>query len=190
MLYNYEYNMPELNQLEFERFRSFVEDAYRESIRGNIRPAPMEITTATMDLDQLPKHYAGVGNRSKNSNYVGFAWGGTGKMWVKPGRPEFEMKQTTLHELSHLRVNIESHGPKFRRVFGVSLALYMRWLGKDWLDIRREISDIVRRYRHYRAWTPQGRYNNPRDYQNRCFEETETILKAAQKVCQSRGPYL
>lgn len=182
-LYPYEYNMPELNQFEFERFRAFVEDAYRDSIRGNIKPPAMELTTVTMDLDELPKHYAGVANRSKNHNYVGFAWGGTGKMWVKPGRPEFEMKRTTLHELSHLRVNVESHGPKFRRVFGVALAMYMRWLGKDWVDIRREVSAIVYRYRHYRAGTPQGRFNNYRDYQDRSFEEIEAITTAAKRVC-------
>jgi hypothetical protein len=173
----------ELHQIEFERFRAFVEDAYRDSIRGNIRPAPMELTQVTMNLDELPRHYGGVGNQSKNSKYVGFAWNGTGKMWVKPGRPDFDMKRTTLHELSHLRVNTESHGPKFRRVFGVALAMYMHSIGKDWVDIRREISAIVYRYRRYRAFTPQGRYNSPRDYQDRCFTEIETITKAAKRVC-------
>lgn len=180
---SYEYNMPELHQYEFEQFRAFVEEAYRDSIRGNIKPAPMEITTVTMDLDDLPRNYAGVGHKHKRHNYVGFAWNGTGKMWVKPGRPDFDMKRTTIHELSHLRVNVESHGPKFRRVFGVALAMYMWRQEKDWSEIRREISTLVYRYRHYRAWTPQGRFNNYRDYQDRCFEEIETIFKAAQRVC-------
>lgn len=176
----YVYDMPELHQIEFERMRGFVEDAYRDSIRGNIKPAPLELTIATQNLSRTPFR---AKSGKAEGKYVGFAWPGTGNMWVKPGRPDFDMKRTTIHELSHLRVNGESHGPKFRRVFGVALAMYMHSLGREWSEIRSEISTLVYRYRHYRAWTPQGRFNNYRDYQDRCWEEIDTIVKAAKRVC-------
>lgn len=175
----YIYDMPELSQVEFEQMRNFVEVAYRHSIRSGIRPAPMELVKATQTLNDTPFH----GKRAHaEGRYNGFAWSTVGQMWVKPGRPAFDMKRTTLHELSHLRVTGESHGPKFRRVFGVALTLFMKSLGHSESEIHRELSNLVYRYRKYRAMTPQGRYNSRRDYQDRCYAEIREIAESAKAI--------
>ncbi len=178
----YQYNMPELPQVEFERMRGMVEEAYRASLRGKGRPEPMVINQATMDLSEISQRYTGTKSQAE-SIYFGFAWNGTGRMWVRPGRPKRHMARTTIHELSHLRVDGQAHGSKFRRVFGVALAMYMHSTGCDWSEIRREIADLVYRYRRYRMFTPKGKYNVYSDYTSRCLDEINSIDKAAKKAC-------
>lgn len=176
-----EYNIPEVPYVQFTQFWSFVEAAYRDSLKGKPYVKPMEVLQATSELSEIPEFLRGR-STTADGKYVGYAWGGSGRMWVKPGRHHFDIRRTTIHELAHLRVSGQSHGPKFRRVFGVALALYMRSIGKNWSEIQFEIRSIVTRYRHYRAWTPQGRYNSYSAYQDKVYAEVQAIQKAARRV--------
>jgi len=178
----YKYNMPELSQIEFERFRGYVEDAYRDSLRGKPFVEPNQLQIVSQDLYDIPQTAKEL-KHSQQDRYVGWAWTGRGHMWVKPGRPQFDMQRTTIHELAHLRVNAESHGPKWRRTFGVALAMHMRSIGKSWDEVQREIADLIYRYRKYRKYTPQGDLNLYGNYRAKCYDEIKDIMWAARRVC-------
>lgn len=179
-----QYNIPEIPYVQFTQFWSFVEAAYRDSLRGKPYVKPMELLQATSELDEIPSFLKNKSTRA-DGKYVGYAWHGQGRMWVKPGREHFDIRRTAIHELAHLRVEGESHGPKFRRVFGVALAVYMRSIGRSETQIRFEIREIISRYRHHRTWTPQGRYNSWSMHQDKVYAELESIYKASLRVSRA-----
>jgi hypothetical protein len=183
---DYLYNMPELDRRTFEEMREYVEEAYRDSLRGKAFVPPLELKQATQVMDEIVQS-AREHKHSSQEQYVGWAWTDRGLMWVKPGRSPFEMQRTTLHELAHLRVAKESHGSKWRRTFGVALALHMRTTGQDWAKISWEVSNIVTHYRKFRKYTPQGRVNNYQEYREKCYKESREILWAAKRVCGNAG---
>lgn len=178
----YTYNMPELNRIEFERFRGYVEIAYRDTLKGKQYVEPTQLNIVSQNLLDIPQTARQL-KHSQQDRYVGFAWPHRGDMWVKPGRSRFDMQRTTIHELAHLRVNLESHGPKWRRTFGVALAMHMCDLGYTWDEIQREIAAIVDRYRKWRKYTPQGKFNYYGDYRERCYNEIKDIMWAARRIC-------
>ena len=177
------YNIPDIPSYEFWEFRKFVETAYVDSLRSQAarrKVEPLDVKMATSDLTEIPPFLRGKARA--DGKFVGYVWHNSGHMWVKPGRDSFDVRRTAIHELAHLRVQGESHGPKFRRVFGVALALWMRSKGHAWSVIRTEISTLVHRYRHYRKWTPQGRYNSYDSYWDRVRDEVNSIEQAARRL--------
>lgn len=178
----YAYNIPDVHQYEFERFRAFVETAYRDSLKGKPYVEPVKVVRATSDLEEIPKYMRG---KTNTDTTVGYAWHNTGQMWVKGGRAPIDVCRTTIHELAHLRVTAQSHGPKWRRTFGVALAQWLRGEGKDWLFVQHEVSNLVWQYRKYRRYTPQGCHNTYGEYRSRVFAEINDIMWAAKRVCGS-----
>jgi hypothetical protein len=180
--YNYTYNIPEIHVYEFERMRAFVETAYQDSLRSKTRVEPMEVVQATTRLLDIPSLVRGKTDQS--GTYVGLAWPGTGRMWVKSGRDVLDMQRTAVHELAHLRVSGQAHGPKWRRVNAVAFAMWLDFqTDTPWADIQREIGRVVYGYRKYRRFTPEGLYNPRSEYLSKCEAEYLKIVQAARKLC-------
>lgn len=179
----YRYNLAEIHPYEFERMRSFVEAAYRDSLRSKrTAPPPMAITQVTTQLQDIPPLLRGKAD--ENGTYVGLAWPETGHMWVKSGRDIFDTQRTTVHELSHLRVSDQAHGPKWRRVHAVAWAMWLHiHTDTPWEDIQREIGRTVHAYRKYRRFTPEGRYNPRSEYLDKCEAEYLKLVQAARRLC-------
>lgn len=178
---DYQYNLPTVPRSDFETMRKYVEKAYRESFRKPPSVNPAIVSQVTQDFDEMPAHM--VSREDRKGKAVGLAWTGTGHIWVKAGRELPETQRTLIHELSHLRVADQAHGPKWRRVCGVATALWFHNQGVPWEEVRREVGRIVYAYRKYRQFTPQGRYNSYAEYLNKCEAEYRKIEFAARRVC-------
>jgi len=180
----YFYNLPDISPQDFEIMRFFVETANKDSRKTKLPIPPLFLSRVTHDLDELPGH--SVSQKDRTTTAVGLAWPGLGLMWVKSSRDLMDVQRTTIHELTHLRVAAEAHGPKWRRVFAVALAQWLHHKGMPWEEIRREIGQVVYRYRKYRQFTPQGRYNPYAQYLNRCEKEYRDLERIARRVCGIR----
>lgn len=178
----YAYNIPDVHQYEFERFHAFVETAYRDSLKGKPFVEPVKIVRATSTLEEIPKYMRG---KTNTDTTVGYAWHNTGQMWVKAGRAPIDVCRTTIHELAHLRVTEQAHGPKWRRTFGVALAQWLRSEGKDWHIVEQEVWTCVQQYRKWRQITPQGNYNYYDQFRAKMTAEVRDIMWAAKRVCGS-----
>lgn len=175
-----QYNVREIPEGEFNVMRFYVERAYAMTTRGGyIEPA--EIDLVTTDMNDIPAHRRKA--RHLQEKFVGWAFRSDRAIWLRPGRSAFDMRRTAIHEITHLRSDGDCHGPKFRKTCGIALAQWMRHHGHSWADVEYEISNIVRRYRNYRAFTPQGKYNDYNDYWGKVQAEINTISKAARKAC-------
>lgn len=178
---DYVYNLPDIPQSDFETMRRFVETAYKQSFRKPPQAYAVPLVRATHNLDDMP--HGMVTRKDREGSSVGLAWTGQGTIWVKSGRDLPEMQRTAVHELSHLRVAEQAHGPKWRRVCAVATALWFHNQGVPWDEIKREIGRIVYAYRKYRQFTPQGGYNSYAEYLNKCEAEYRKLEWAARRAC-------
>lgn len=174
------YNIREIPVAEFETMKLYVEKAYRRVNRKGVKD-PIDVAIATTNMADIPM------SRRKayqlKESYAGWAFRPENYIWLRSDRNAFDMRRTAIHEIAHLRSDGDSHGAAWRKTFGIAWAMWMRAHGYSWEEVRREIYNNVRRYRHYRAWTPQGNYNFPGAYYDRLEKETTETLKAAQALC-------
>jgi hypothetical protein len=176
----YVYDVKSLSIQEFERMRKFVEQAYLLSLRSPKGISPMNLHLVTENLGRTM--FTGKPGVAE-AKYFGFAWPEFGHIWLRPGREERDVARTAIHELSHLRVTGQSHGSKWRRVFGVALAMYRNDCGDYWSEISLEIYRYVMPYRKYRRFTPQGEYVSPVDHSRKVQAERDEIYRAAMAAC-------
>lgn len=175
------YNIREIPEAEFNRMRYFVERAYqRVNRRGPVGPVDINVaTTDAHDLTISPKRK----KRVLNDRYAGFAFQPENDIWLKGGRSAFDMRRTAIHEIAHLRSEGDTHGPKWRKTFGIAWAMWMREHGHSWAEVRKEIADNTYRYRKYRAWTPKGEYNIYSEFTAKVQKEIDDVFRAAQAIC-------
>lgn len=175
-----EYNFDAIPKSEFLHYRSLVERAMTRR-RTDVKANELNITQVTGDYKEYDP-FQRDDKRILRSSIVGQAWPGFDRIWLRPGRSLEETRVTCIHEIAHLGETSCSHGPKWRRVFGVALAYHLREIGRNETAIRIAIEDkVVRRYRHYRAYTPQGKFNSWTAYNDKVMDEVRSIHKASKR---------
>lgn len=170
------YNIKEIPEAEFQTMRRYVERAY-----ARVHPKSFEqaqITIATTDIEDIPMSKRKA--HQLNEQYAGWAFRPENYIWLRPGRSPFETRRTAIHEIAHLQSEGDAHGPKWRKTFGIAWAGWLRAHGHSWADVKYEIYNNVRRYRHYRQWTPQGNWNSYDSYLEKVRKEVDDTVRMAQ----------
>lgn len=146
------YRMDSIPRSEFDRLYGLVL-ATAASRRSDTQIDSTLPRLVTDDVEQLPQSKQGYVRQSlSTSDHLhGAAWTGIGYIWINPNRRAHEIKRTILHELSHLMVANENHGPKWRRLFGMSLVHYCKTVSLLQSEIRNEVAYIVARYHKQRS---------------------------------------
>lgn len=186
----YEYNLPDIPIHEFERMRHWVNEAYRDSLRSKRDFESFSVVQVTVNKRQMPYSLA-CQVEEETGSYVGLAWPGQGYIWIRPGRDIFDMKKTAVHELSHLRVADQAHGPKWRRVNAVAFALYLREFHPNlsWQEVRQQMGQVVYAYRKRRRFTPDGRYNSHEEWARKTEAEYLKCVQSAKRLAHAWGLY-
>lgn len=168
---------------EFQTLADLVRlsiNAHRSKSLSELR----EIHTVTDNIHRFDQLTPYATTSKKRETYLGLAAPYLGHIWVDTNQPLLTVKQTLLHELSHLAVPNQSHGPQWRSVYGVALAHWgRRFLEWDEDTIGRRLSSsVVWRYRKHRTTTPDGFSNPYTDFAKRNEEEIEKILRVSRRI--------
>lgn len=175
-----EYNVRAIPKAEFLHYVDLVTRSM-QSRRSDVKGNKLIVNRVTEDYAEFDPFQKEL--KTHQATNVGEAWPLYDRIWLKPGRDVAVMRITAIHEISHLAEKGCSHGPKWRRVFGVALAYHLREGGVSEQGVWDEIERLaVNRYREYRQFTPQGAYNNPAEFDRKCRAEVDSIYRASRRA--------
>lgn len=121
------YHMGSLSREQFDSLDAVVKATVLTGYKGKTRVLP-NIQHVTDNADTLPFDKVWYADPEK---YAGLTWTGRNMfttMWVDPSLEGRELYVTVLHELAHAyNLNkdghpCDNHGPKWRRLFGLSIS--------------------------------------------------------------------
>lgn len=139
----------------------------------------------TDDVEQLPASRQGYVRKSMATNSLhGCAWTGPGFIWLNPDRSSESIRRTLIHEICHLAVVDQSHGPKWRRLFGMSWAHYELEDNTHSVYMRNRlareaVARVVANYRHHRMVNKHGVRVTYDQYCDNLQRESTAILGTA-----------
>lgn len=175
------YTVQGIRETRFHELAFMVERSASSRRTDVIAVETPRVFTVTDQIEDIPSRHREK-RESPQSNVVGTYFNLDGVIWVRPVSSVRDQEETMLHEIAHAFVRDQSHGSKWRRVFCVALAIWLRERGASELEVRNGMYDELSYYRKYRAWTPQGHFNQFSEYRSKLRAEIDRYMKASLKV--------